>query len=262
MTRWKAAGIHLGISVVLISLIASGLIALWYGWELIATMGGLRLLVILAICDVAIGPLLTAVVYKPGKKSLKFDLTVIALLQAGFLAYGLWILSNSRPVFMVGNVDRFDLVFANDIAPEDLAEAPPEYSRLPWTGPMTVGADAGTDSTERMQIALSGFQGKDLPLMPQRYVAYEKVAPALMGAAVPAPIFAARSPEHGEAISRIVRRSGRDENGLAVLPIMSKRGSASMIVDAQTGAVIGALAIDPWELTPGAPDDLPPEGTN
>lgn len=48
-----------------------------------------RLLATLAAVDLVMGPLLTLVEFKPGKKSLKFDLTAIALLQAGALLYGL-----------------------------------------------------------------------------------------------------------------------------------------------------------------------------
>ena len=43
--------------------------------------------------DVILGPLLTLLVYKQGKKTLLFDLTVIVLLQISALGYGLWTIS-------------------------------------------------------------------------------------------------------------------------------------------------------------------------
>jgi hypothetical protein len=38
--------------------------------------------------DLALGPLLTLIVFEPGKPSLKFDLSCIVLLQLGALLYG------------------------------------------------------------------------------------------------------------------------------------------------------------------------------
>jgi len=40
----------------------------------------------------------TLIIFKAGKKGLVFDLWVIAILQASFLAYGVFTLAESRPV--------------------------------------------------------------------------------------------------------------------------------------------------------------------
>ena len=61
MSRWKAASLHLALSILVIGAIGAALIALWYGWDLFAVMGGMRQLTILAICDIVIGPLLTLI---------------------------------------------------------------------------------------------------------------------------------------------------------------------------------------------------------
>ena len=99
-SRWKAAGIHFSLSVVLVSLVFVGLIALWYPPELwrMAKVGGL--VMILASVDVTLGPLLTLAVFKHGKRGMKFDLAVIALLQIAGLVYGLHVMFQSRPVFL------------------------------------------------------------------------------------------------------------------------------------------------------------------
>ena len=48
--------------------------------------------------DLVLGPLLTLIVYVPGKKGLKFDLTMIGITQIGCLMAGLWVVHNERPV--------------------------------------------------------------------------------------------------------------------------------------------------------------------
>jgi hypothetical protein len=52
MSRWKASGIHF------------------------EAAGGDRLIFILAAVDVTLGPLITLIIFKAGKKGLKFDLAV------------------------------------------------------------------------------------------------------------------------------------------------------------------------------------------
>ncbi|MGE6390963.1 hypothetical protein ACQKDP_10315 [Psychrobacter pacificensis] len=71
------------------------------------------------IVDLISGSLSTLVVYKKHKKTLKMDLTIIALIQLSALSYGLYSVYEARPVFIAYVVDRFDLVRANDISEVD-----------------------------------------------------------------------------------------------------------------------------------------------
>jgi hypothetical protein len=124
------------------------------------------------------GPLLTLVIYKPGKWGLGFDLKVIALVQAAFLAYGLHTLWLARPVFLVGTDVRFTLVSASDIDEADLAKASrPEWRKLPWTGPYLVGVLPPADQQSKNAL-LDTFMttGKDQEQLPTEYVGYDRVA--------------------------------------------------------------------------------------
>lgn len=247
MTRWKAAGIHLAISLVVISLVGAGLMFLWYGWPLFRLMGAARLLLVLAVVDLVIGPLLTLIVFKPGKPSLRFDLTVIALLQAGFLAYGLYIMALSRPVFLVALVDRFELVFANELDDADLAQGErPEFRTRSWTGPRLVGGELGTTSQERYELVMSGLGGKDIQLLPKQYSDYETVKAALLARAAPMEQLAATSPATRRALEGAAEDLGIPPSSLVTLPIISRRARATMLLDARTGDVLGPVSVDPW----------------
>ena len=48
-----------------------------------------------------LGPLLTLIVYRAGKPGLRFDLTVIGVVQASCLAVGVWIVHGERPLAIV-----------------------------------------------------------------------------------------------------------------------------------------------------------------
>ena len=255
MSRWKAAGLHLALSALIVGSVAGLLIGRWYGWELFQMVGGRKLLTILAICDVVIGPLLTLIVYKAGKKSLKFDLTVIALLQAAFLAYGLNVMRESRPIFLVGLVDRFEVVFSNDLADADLAQGRgTEFRARSLGGPRIIGGQPAANGKEMLDLALSGFAGRDVHLMPDRYVPYESVAASIASRAQPVTALIGMSPAPAaDRLARAVDHSGLAETDVVFVPITSRHGRATMLLKAGSGEVIGPVAVEPWPEKPLTP---------
>lgn len=82
MSRYKAASIHF------LACLAVGLGTLalcwfvWYPAPMLIALGGHEIFLLVVGIDVVVGPLLTLVVFKAGKKSLNFDLAVIAVLHA------------------------------------------------------------------------------------------------------------------------------------------------------------------------------------
>ena len=85
MSRWKASGIHLLLSAAIAVVVLTLMLMVWYPWPLFEAAGGSRLVFILVGVDVTLGPLITLVIFKSGKPGLKFDLTVIALVQLAAL---------------------------------------------------------------------------------------------------------------------------------------------------------------------------------
>lgn len=247
MSRWKAAGIHLAISAVAIIGIFVALLFTWYPPGLTTMAEADRLMLILGGVDIAIGPLLTLIVYQAGKKSLKFDLAIIALLQVAALGYGLHIFWQSRPVFMVAAVDRFELVFANEIDPMDLSlGSRPEFKTLSWSGARLVGAKLPTRSQDRLQAIMQGIDGRDIHLTPVRYADYREVASSLLRHARPLDHLTTDYPTAAQALTEAAQRLGRTADSVRYVPIISSRGRASMLLDARTGEIVGPAAVDPW----------------
>ena len=101
-------------------------------------IGGTELFLLVVGCDLALGPLLSLVVYNTRKSrgKLVFDYVVIGILQLGAMIYGVYIVAGTRPVYVAFSMDRFEIVTARDIDDKELAAArSPEYRRLPLTGP-------------------------------------------------------------------------------------------------------------------------------
>lgn len=249
MTRWKAAGLHLLISAIVIGGVAALLLWRWYPPALWGVAKADKLMLILAVVDVSLGPLLTWIVYKPGKKSLRFDLSVIALLQIAALAYGLNTVWQSRPVYLVGVVDRFQLVFANELDAKDLADASEPYRALPITGLQTVGAQLPQSAQLREALFYSAMRGKDVHLFPSFYVPYEDVAPGIARGAMTVPqVTPHLSQDERTRLAEAVRSSGTPGEALAVLPVDTVRESASaaMLIEARTGRIVAPVDVDPW----------------
>lgn len=253
MTRWKAAAIHLLISFVVLASVAGVLLWRWYPPALLEVAKADKLMLILAGVDVMLGPVLTLIVYKHGKKSLRFDLTVIALLQLAAFGYGLHTVWQSRPVYLVAVVDRFQMVFANEIDAADLARAPLAFESLPWTGIETIGAKLPERGEDRNRVLFAAMSGKDIHLLPEHYVPYGQVARDIAPKALP--VSAAEqslAPGQAEDLRRIVTASRFNPAQVGVVPVASIRssGSAAMLVDLQTGDLLRPVAIDLWSAQP------------
>ncbi|MCW9032447.1 MAG: hypothetical protein OQK58_13220, partial [Gammaproteobacteria bacterium] len=82
MSRFKAFSIHFAISFVIFLILLYFILVQWYPQPLFSTDGGWRVIRIIVGVDLIIGPFLTLIVFKSGKPGLKFDLAMIALVQA------------------------------------------------------------------------------------------------------------------------------------------------------------------------------------
>lgn len=243
MSRWKAAGIHLGISFMIAALVGSVIYFLWYPPPYFTVAGGDMLILLIMGVDIVIGPLLTLVVFRAGKRGMKFDLTVIAALQVGAFCYGLVIIAAARPIFIVAESDRFVTVCAYQVDDADLVRASqPEFAARSWTGPRLVGAILADKND--WEVTKSALAGKDIDKMPKYYRPYSEVMDSLMGKAHPLSELATKDPR-GE-IARLVARLGEPMGDLAYLPLEGRTDSYTMVISRRSKQPVGVIAIDPW----------------
>ena len=244
ITRWKASGIHLLVSAAIASVLVAIMLTVWYPWPLFEIAGGSGLMIILVGVDVVLGPLITLIIFRAGKKGLKYDIMMIAALQIAALAYGVHAVFAVRPAYLVYTIDRFDLVTAIDLDDEDLAKAKfEEFKRLPLGRPQYVAALMPQDAAEKQKILESGLAGKDINLFPQYYVPYEGQAKVAAGKAKPIAKLRDRDPA---AVQEFLTSSGRTADSLRYLPLRYRRGDGAVLLDAASGLPVKILKIDPW----------------
>ena len=148
----------------------------WYPSPVAKATDVTHIFLMLLAIDVILGPILGFVVYKEKKRTLKFDLAVIFLLQLSALGYGLYSISQARPVWIAYNVDRFELIRANDIISSNLDKAAVEYKQPTWLKSKFVGVEISKDLNEKNQNMFEEvFGGISIAQRPERYVSIDKV---------------------------------------------------------------------------------------
>lgn len=249
MSRWKASAIHLAISAIIAAAVLALMLLVWYPYPIFAAVGGQQVLLILLGVDMILGPLITLLIFnaKKSRKALTFDLSVIAMLQISALVFGMNVVFQARPVYVVFSKDSFDLVTAHMLSKVDLAKAKyPDYKSLPLTGPVYVYSEMPTDIKEKNEVVLSTFSGKDLPQFPQHYKPYAEHMAAAGSAAKPLAELRKLNPECAAEIDEAVHASGRIEADVGFLPLRAKYRDLAVLVGKSDGKVITMLKMRPW----------------
>ena len=111
--RYQAFAIHMAISLVIFFILLVCITQYWYPGILFDTGNGWKAIGMIVGIDLILGPLLTLIVFNPKKNSLKFDLSVIALVQTVALIYGTWTIHQTRPIALAFINSSFLTIYAN-----------------------------------------------------------------------------------------------------------------------------------------------------
>ncbi|MQR01914.1 TfpX/TfpZ family type IV pilin accessory protein [Glaciimonas soli] len=250
MKRVTASLVHLCISMLIVSCVLAVVMLIWYPRPYFEALGVGKMLLIIASVDVTIGPLITLIIYNPKKKSLKFDLTIVAILQVIAMIYGISTVFGGRPVYAVYNIDMFTLVSAVDIPAVELSKA--RNQSLPISGPQIVGARLPDDRKERDRILFSSVQGgPDLPQMPQHYISYRAVANDVKLKMLSFDRLMKRQPKAkaGAVQALIAEALSKKSLGIAdvgFVPMRAKVQDLTVVVRRSDASIVDILQVNPW----------------
>ena len=241
-SRLRAFLVHLAGSV-LLALAALALVyGVWYPSPLDKAAGVSVIVLFMLTCDVVLGPLLTFVVYKVGKRSLRFDLAVIVVVQLAAFAYGMYIIAQGRPAWLVFNVDRFDVTLANELDQRHLNETRPEYRSPSWTGPIWVASVNPTDIEKRNQLVLESVEGgPDLPQRPDLFQPLDKESGNLRARAKPM-----NELIQFNSADRVAEATSKWPQADAWLPLMSRNQPMVVLVNKAQGRPVAIADLSPW----------------
>lgn len=248
LTRWQAAGLHLVASLTLAMLAALLIFGIWYPQPYTAAAGADRLVMLLIGIDLVLGPLCTLIVYRHGKKGLAFDIAFIAVVQLAALIYGLAVIAQSRPIFVVVSKDMTYLTMASSVDDADLAAAlsAPLRTRS-WIGPQQVAAPAPEDAKTREELMDSGLAGKDIDRLPKYFRAMNDAGLQLIANSAPFQQLIDH-PQTQAAAQAFATRAGAPVENLRFQPLRGRDPEKDMTIVYAVGnsAPVGVIDIDPW----------------
>ena len=247
MTRWKAGLIHLALSIPVVVCAVLAMTLIWYPPPFFLASGGGHLILILAAVDLVIGPCLTVLVYRAGKPSLKWDLAVIALIQAGALLYGTHSIFLARPAFVVFAINQFEVVTAADIPPEEQAKASESRFRYsPLRRFAVVAVILPASEAERERVLFASLAGHDLSHFPQHYVAFESQRAEVVLRSKPLSELLKHNPGRENEITAWLAKSGYAEDRIGFVPVRALKRDLTAFIALDSGQVLSFAPFQPW----------------
>lgn len=240
--RVKAGLIHLLGSCLLAALAVTLVFRVWYPAPLSDAVGVTSIFLLILGVDVVLGPLLTTIVYRPGKPSLRFDLACIVVVQMIAFGYGLWTVSQGRPAWLVYNANRFDLVQAYELDTRKLEAVPDAYRSAPWWGARWVAAEIPKDLQQRSDLTLEAvFAGLDVPQRPNLYRPLESFADDLRKHAQPlAELDKLNDPA---SVKEWLQANPQAD---AWLPMMARIQPMVVLINKAQARVVAVVPLKPW----------------
>ena len=248
MTRAKAASTHLLISATLASIVICLIVFGWYPRPFFTPLGGPMLLVLIIGIDVVLGPLMTLILFNPTKsrRALTVDLSLIAIVQATALGYGLYSGYVGRMVFGVFDGQVFQVAQASEIAPKMLLQAKPaELRHLPFVGHKMIAAIV--PDTEQAKSDANFFKavGVGPQFLPEFYLTLPEVRTQLQAAALDKAQLQARHPALAAEVDALLKTHHLNWQHIAVVPFEVKTATYTAVVDVASGSMLRVLPEDP-----------------
>jgi hypothetical protein len=246
--RLWAAMIHLGLSGIAGLAVIGCILWLWYPGALAPVHGVLGLLVVLIVVDIGLGPLCTFLVFDRRKKSLPMDLAIVATLQLAALAYGVQVIHQGRPQYVVLVKDRFELVSPGELnaAARQQAQSNPVV-RVTGITPQWLAVRSPESPELREQIMLESLQrGRDLHHYPALYVPLQSEAVQAAQRGMTLDRLRVLNPDDRDRIEAALKDSGEPESNLRVLPLRGPARDAAVLLTLSEGRVAGVVAVQPW----------------
>ena len=234
---------HLSISAMIALIVVGVVFFIWYPSPLAKAVGVTHIFLMLIAIDVVVGPILGFIVYKEGKKSLKFDIAVIIALQVSALCYGIYSIEQGRPAWLVFHADRFELVRKNDIILENIDQAQSQFQQVSWTKPQLVAIKSAKDVQQHnndMFIEVLG--GISLAQQPERYVELTQAKASIKQRAQPLSLL-----NDFNDPNVVKMMLAQYPQATAFLPLKANAIDMTVLINKEKGEVVKIVDLRPWK---------------
>lgn len=219
----------------------------WYPDPILEISGLRNILLILISVDLVLGPILTFIVYKPLKKTLKFDLATIVAVQVAALGYGMYTIYQGHPVYITYTVDRFTLVTAQEAKPETAKY--PEYQVSTFGKPVYAFSVPPKDEKVLSDLTLKIVAGEepDIDQQPKFYEPFDKNLDAVLKNKLSTDKIQA-NPANKEKLNAFLTKKGLKLEQSVFIPLAGKEKDVIWVWNKETKMPVGYLDINPWKV--------------
>lgn len=251
----KAFVFHLLLSVIIIGGLSFFVVSLWFPYPWATELGGYDLIIKILIIDLFIGPVCVGLCYKTTKKMALniLDIVIVTTCQLLFFSWGAWTISISRPVFIVFDTDRYEVVVENNVIPANLAKVPPFNQIQFFSGPKMAIVDIEKtiiDPKERQDAILAGMFGSEPFYIPKYYVEYNENKDIILRKAKRYEDISKK--EFKEAIDQYMHKKGIDKKNILWLPLRYYVPTKSayyfmgVVISPESGMITDYIFTDPY----------------
>ncbi|UAY37472.1 type IV pilin accessory protein [Moraxella osloensis] len=241
--RIKFFLVHIITSVIIAFLLTLLVLFIWYPSPLATAVGVTHIFLMLLVIDVILGPLLGLLVYKEGKKTLKFDLSTIILIQIAALCYGVFSIEQGRPAWLVYNVDRFELVRKNELINTNIQQVQPQFQQPSWFKPQYVATEFAKDTQQRNdEMFAEVFSGISIAQRPERYVELTQAKTQIQQRALPLVELQQFNPK-----TDVEKTLAKYPKADAWLPLKANAVDMVVLVNKESASIIKIVDLRPWE---------------
>lgn len=223
----RAAGLHFGASLAVAVLAAVLVFWLWYPYPYRELAGGRELFFLIVMVDVVCGPLLTFILFNPAKSRSELwrDVGLVILIQAIALGYGLHVVWQARPVYLVQEVDRFKVIALPALEMSEVAKLPADLQPRWIGGPITVAIRSPRNVQEKNRVLFESVGGgRDYAERAEFYLPYEgEVALKSLERAKALSDFLRKQPSQQAAVNDLISEKKLLFDELKYLPVVGRQ---------------------------------------
>lgn len=248
VNRYQAFVVHLTASVAIVAVFLLLTFFVWYPAPLFKVEGTRSVIQILLGVDIVLGPLLTLVVFKPGKPGLKMDLAIIIAIQLSALIYGANVVFRERPAIVSFALDRFVVISRAEMKELGMSKLDTKQVKLNTVGPTYVYTEQPDDPQEAEKLLFEALDGKpDIDKRPEYYRDFQDNIEKSFVKAMDLRKYAENSEHAREEIEKYLKKSDKSYDDIAAYPVVGKHHDMVLVVDKQSKSVAGSIDINPWE---------------
>lgn len=233
--------VHLFVSFMIALLAVVMVFYVWYPSPLAKANDVSHIFLMMLAIDIIVGPLLTLLVYKEGKKTLKFDLSVIILIQVSAFLYGFYTIAQGRPAWLVFYHDRFDQVAVVEISQKNHEKFKYEYKNAPMLGPKFVAVKFSNNLETRKKDTLLELSGTTLAMRPERYLPLTEVKDQIREKALNLDLL--RDFNSHLEIDKVLKEY---PTATAWLPLKTNTNDMVVLINTEKAEVIKIVDLRPW----------------